>query len=214
MLQRLLRVLRPDGKGFFMLFNQMADNVEAMGDKLALIFATEEPDLRSSLVQEIDSLEQQTDSLAHKVFIELSRNFITPFDRDDIYRLVSSLDDVADNIHGSGRRLIMYDMDVRDEYFKVLSGLIKEAVKNMQVLIQHLHQRRFSKEIEEMIIGINVLENKGDDVFGESMQALFRHELDAKNIIKKKELYQLLESTIDCCEDVANIIESILLKEN
>lgn len=214
MLQRLLRILRPDGKGFFLLFNQMAENIEAMGEKLALVFASADAQERGRLVQEIDSLEHQTDSLAHKVFIELSKNFITPFDSDDIYRLVSSLDDVADTIHGCGKRLIMYDVDVQDKYFLVLSGYVKEVVKQLNTLICHLHHRRFSKEIEEMIIGINVWENKGDDTFSEGMQALFRNEVDAKNIIKKKEVYQLLESTIDCCEDVANIVESILLKEN
>lgn len=214
MLQRLLRVLRPDGKGFFLLFNQMAENVEVMGEKLSLVFRASDIAIRNSLVQEIDSLEHQTDKLAHKVFIELSRNFITPFDRDDIYRLVSSLDDVADNIHGCSKRLIMYDVDVDDEYFRLLADLVSEAVVRMKTLIYNLNHRRFSKEIEEMIIEINVLENKGDDAFGESMQALFRNEMDAKNLIKKKAVYQLLESTIDCCEDVANVVESILLKEN
>lgn len=214
MLQRLLRVLRPDGKGFFVLFNQMAESVELMGEKLALIFRTTDTVKINELVRDIDNLEHQTDLLAHKVFVELSRNFITPFDRDDIYRLVSSLDDVADNIYGCGKRLVMYDVDVDDEYFRQLSSLIKETVIKMRVLIKELYLKRFSKDIESMIIEINVLENQGDDTFGESMQTLFRNETDAKTLIKKKAIYQLLESTIDCCEDVANVIESILLKEN
>lgn len=214
MLQRLLRVLRPDGKGFFVLFNQMAESVELMGEKLALIFRTTDTAKINELVRDIDNLEHQTDLLAHKVFVELSRNFITPFDRDDIYRLVSSLDDVADNIYGCGKRLVMYDVDVDDEYFRQLSSLIKETVIKMRVLIKELYLKRFSKDIESMIIEINVLENQGDDTFGESMQTLFRNETDAKTLIKKKAIYQLLESTIDCCEDVANVIESILLKEN
>lgn len=214
MLQRLLRVLRPDGKGFFVLFNQMAESVELMGEKLALIFRTTDTAKINELVRDIDNLEHQTDLLAHKVFVELSRNFITPFDRDDIYRLVSSLDDVADNIYGCGKRLVMYDVDVDDEYFRQLSSLIKETVIKMRVLIKELYLKRFSKDIKSMIIEINVLENQGDDTFGESMQTLFRNETDAKTLIKKKAIYQLLKSTIDCCEDVANVIESILLKEN
>lgn len=212
MLQRILRVFRPKDKIFFKLFQQSAANLVRIADELHhLLTQKHSEEKRADLIRNIHELEHETDHITHTIFVELSRNFITPFDREDIYKLASALDDVADNIQGCAKRFNLYKIQQQDPYFKELSVLIREAVQYVTFLVTVFKHLKKTPDLENAIIQINVIENKGDDIFNESMQRLFEED-NLKTIIKKKEIYQILEATIDRCEDVANVIESIVLK--
>lgn len=212
MLQRLLRLLRPKDTVFFPLFKEMSANIALMGRALEILFY--EPDIskRRELFGEISDLEQKTDSLAHKIFMELSKTFIIPLDREDIYKLTSSLDDVADNIYGCAKRMDLYEVDVlQEKEFQQFARLVYEAARDVDVLLEELVHLKKTPVFTEAVIRVHSTENKADDLFNERLRKIFE-EQDVKTLLKKKELYQILEATIDKCEEVTNVVESIIIK--
>ena len=175
-LQSFLKIFMPKNRIFYELFEKVADNVSKMGSQLKDVVAEPDFDKRAALITQIEDLEHANDELTHNLFTELGRNFITPFDREDIHYLATSLDDIAD-----------YAVtELRD-------------MKNM-------------RSITEALVKINSIENQADDIFDMSIERLFATEPDAKEVIKKREIYQVMEIVTDKCEDASNVIESIIIK--
>jgi predicted phosphate transport protein (TIGR00153 family) len=157
----------------------------------------------------IKVLETQGDHVTHEIIDRLNRTFITPFDREDIHALASSLDDVLDNIEGVSSRFALFNIKrITPESLQLISiveqscAAIYEAVK----------QLRDFKRISEHLIQINHLENEADHISRNTTAKLFHEENDFRELIKWKELYGRLEATTDDCEDVANILEGIVVK--
>lgn len=213
MIQRIVRLFHPRDRVFFALFRQIADNLEFMGAEVCQSFREKDKQKKEHIFEGITDWEVKTDSLTHRVFVELSKNFITPFDREDVHRLASKLDDVADGINGCTKRIHLYGIDTHDEEpMCQFSVLVLEATKEVRKMIYQLEELRQTKGLYDSIIHINSIENQADELFGENIQRLFEQEQNIKTMIKKKEIYHILEATIDKCEDVANVVESILLK--
>jgi hypothetical protein len=213
MTRRIIEYFLPKDRIFYSLFEQASANLETLAQ--LLVDLSYEPDFhkRAALVLEMEKLEHQNDGLTHEVFVELGKNFITPFDREDIHSLATALDDIADYMYAGAKKINFYKIDPTTD-----SGIVKsvdvsrQAVLAVNEAVQNLRNLKNTEKIVSSIVKINSLENAADDLFDLSIERLFEDENDIKTLIKKREIYQTLESITDKCEDAGNVIESIVVK--
>lgn len=211
-LQSFLKIFMPKNKVFFELFEKVASNVEKMGGLLRDVVAEPDFDKRASLITQLEDLEHANDELTHSLFTELGRNFITPFDREDIHYLATSLDDIADYIYASAKKINFYKVNPNDIGLQKFSELIEQGAQQVKVAVSELRDMKNMRNITEALVKINSIENQADDIFDFSIERLFETEPDAKEVIKKREIYQVMEIVTDKCEDASNVIESIIIK--
>jgi uncharacterized protein Yka (UPF0111/DUF47 family) len=202
----------PKDKVFYNLFEEVAHNVQKMGEKLVAVVNEPDFDIRDNGIRDLEDMEHVNDEFTHRIFTELGRNFITPFDREDIHYLATALDDVADNIYGSAKKINFYRVDPNDPGIKKLASLIEQGCGELKNAVLELRNMKNLRKITDALVRINSLENQADDVYDTSIQRLFATENDAKEVIKKRDIFQVLELATDKCEDVANVIESIIVK--
>ncbi|MFN8308571.1 MAG: DUF47 family protein [Chitinophagales bacterium] len=214
MFDKILTFFVPKSKIFFQLFADSARNLEATAKVFNELANTLDPVRRVELVKQISDLEHAGDTITHEIFTELSRNFITPFDREDIHALASALDDIVDYIHGSAKRLAMYKVETSTQAMKQLAQIIEDQSKEISIAVNSMVSLDNTLRIREAIVKLNSLENHADDVFDGAIAELFEKEKDAVNLIKLKEILSNMETATDKCEDVANVIESIIVKNS
>ena len=209
----ILSYFLPKDKVFYSLFEQASDNLEKIAQNLLQV--VHEPDFnkRGVLIKGMEDIEHQNDEITHKIFIELGRNFITPFDREDIHSLASALDDIADCIYAAGKKINFYKIDpISDQGIQKMAEAISGAVKAVKEAVTELRNLKNTQKIIECVIKINSIENNADDIFDMSIERLFESDVDAKELIKRREIYQVMEVATDKCEDAGNVIESIVVK--
>jgi predicted phosphate transport protein (TIGR00153 family) len=208
----ILKFFQPKDRIFYSLFEQVAHNNALLGKKLKeMVFCSEFSERQSMLVQ-IETLEHDNDEITHNIFTELGKNFITPFDREDIHYLASALDDIADHIYASAKKINFYKVDPSDHGFQKFAEIIEQGTETLQIAVKELRNMKNVSAITNAIVKINSIENQGDDIYDMSIERLFATEPDAKEVIKKREIYQVMELVTDKMEDAANVIESILIK--
>ena len=212
-INNFFQFLVPKDKKFFPLFEQASSNLIEIATNLheAVNLPLKE---REVLFQKIDALEQKGEDITRQTNLELSRNFITPFDREDIHSLIISIDNVADNLHGAASRMRLYQVDKITKSIRKLTEINLEACQNIDVAVRELRDLKKMKNITDAIVRINKLENKSDNVYDKAVLDLFENETDAKNIIKYKEVLSVLETAADICKSVASILESISVKHS
>jgi predicted phosphate transport protein (TIGR00153 family) len=208
----ILKIFLPKDKVFFQLFENVADTVSIMAAKLKQVVNEKDFDKRGVLIREIEDLEHVNDDYTHRIFTELGRNFITPFDREDIHYLATALDDICDYIYASAKKINFYKVDPDDVGFQKMAELILNSCNEVQKAVSELRDMKNLRKITDAMVLINSIENQADDVFDTSIEKLFENEPDAKEVIKKREIYQVMEIVTDKCEDAANVIESIIIK--
>lgn len=201
-----------DKKIFFPLFEQAANNAVVMSTILVEAVNSNNPTTREELFKQIDKLENKGDEITHQVFLELGKNFITPFDREDIHSLTSAIDDVADYIQGAANRMSLYRIDEYNDHILKLSDLCLQGTTELEKAVRELKDLRNVRAIADSCIRINSVENQADYVFDRAVADLFLYEKDAIRLIKYKEIYAALETATDMCEDAADVMESILVK--
>jgi predicted phosphate transport protein (TIGR00153 family) len=211
-LQSFLKIFMPKNRIFYELFEKVANNVEKMGGLLKDVVAEPDFDKRAALITQLEDLEHANDEFTHNLFTELGRNFITPFDREDIHYLATSLDDIADYIYAAGKKIIFYRVNPNDTGLQKFAELIEQASTQIRVAVGELRDMKKMRNITEALVKINSIENQADDIFDLSIEKLFASEPDAKEVIKKREIYQVMEIVTDKCEDASNVIESIIIK--
>ena len=200
-----------DKKIFFPLFEQAASNVVEMAN-LMVKAVNGVYETREEIYQQIDRLENDGDEITHQIYLELGKNFITPFDREDIHSLATAIDDVADLIQGSANRMSLYQIQDMTEPILKLAELIQQASNDLQKAVAELKDLKNVRNIAESCIRINSIENQADYVFDRAVADLFLYEKDAIKLIKYKEILAALETATDKCEDAANVMESIIVK--
>ena len=208
----ILQFFIPQDKKFFPLFERASGNLLIISKALVEMVNTSSAEKRRELIKEIERLEHVGDSVTHEIFNELSANFITPFDREDIHTLVSSLDDIVDYIHGSAKRIELYKVTEMTSSMGKLAELILQGSHELNEAVFGLKDLKNSSRIKEACVKINIIENHADDVFDMTIAKLFEDEKDAVKIIKMKEILSALETATDKFEDAANAISSILIK--
>jgi uncharacterized protein len=207
-----MKIFMPKDRVFYTLFEEVAGNVSKMGNTLKQVVSEPDFDKRASLISKVEDLEHVNDELTHRIFTELGRNFITPFDREDIHYLASALDDICDYIFASAKKINFYKVNPNDTGIQKLADLIDQGCEHIHNAIFQLRDRQDMRQLTEALVKVNSIENQADDVFDMSIDRLFDTEPDAKEVIKKREIYQVMEIVTDKCEDAANVIESIIIK--
>ncbi|KHJ37053.1 putative pit accessory protein [Pedobacter glucosidilyticus] len=201
----------PKDRKFFPLFEKASANLIDMANQLEALVNSPEAS-REPYYKSIENLEHKGDEITHQIYLELSKTFITPFDREDIHALASALDDIADYIHGSANRMLLYNVTEMTEPIKKLADLVKQGCVDVEKAVKELKNLKNIRVITDSCVRINSIENQADYVFDKAVGDLFDYEDDAKTIIKYKEVLSALETATDMCEDVANVLESILVK--
>jgi predicted phosphate transport protein (TIGR00153 family) len=208
----IMKIFVPKSKVFYDLFENVANNAAIMGTKLRELVAEPDFDKRAAIVTQIEDLEHANDELTHNIFTELGRNFITPFDREDIHYLATSLDDIADTIYAAAKKINFYKVNPNDLGIQKLSEIIQLSADQVRKAVIELRDMKNVRLITEALVKVNSMENQADDIFDMSIERLFETEPDAKEVIKKREIYTVMEVATDKCEDAANVIESIIIK--
>lgn len=202
----------PKDRIFYTLFESVAETVHKMAISLQEMVNEPDEDKRASIQAHIENMEHKNDDITHNIFTELGRNFITPFDREDIHSLASALDDIADYIYASAKKISFYHINPNDTGIYKLTDLVLQGSIEIKKAVYGLRDMKNLKEMTTALIKINSIENQADDVFDMSIERLFETENDFKEVIKKREIYQVLEIATDKSEDAANVIESIIIK--
>jgi predicted phosphate transport protein (TIGR00153 family) len=209
----IFQFLVPKDKQFFPLFQQATANLLELAVLLheGVNLPLKE---RDELFFKIDQLEQKGEDITRLTNLELSRNFITPFDREDIHSLITAIDNVADNLHGAASRMRLYQVSKITKSIRKLTEINLEACQNIKMAVDELKDLKKIKNITASCAKINKLESKSDDVYNKAVADLFENETDVKNIIKYKEVLSVLETATDKCKSVANVLESITVKQS
>ena len=208
----ILKIFLPKDRIFYQLFENVSEVLVKMGAKLKEVVVEPDFEQRAKLIKEVEDMEHINDDYTHQIFTELGKNFITPFDREDIHYLATSLDDIADYIYASAKKINFYHVDPNDIGIQKMADLIALGCIQVHKAVTELRNMKNMRQITDALVAINSIENQGDDIFDMSIERLFATEPDAKEVIKKREIYQIMEIVTDKCEDAANVIESIIIK--
>ncbi|MBN9379579.1 MAG: DUF47 domain-containing protein [Chitinophagaceae bacterium] len=208
----IMKVFMPKDQVFYSLFEEVAENVYGMGKALKAVVSEVDFDKREELIAGLENQEHINDELTHQIYTELGRNFITPFDREDIHYLASALDDICDYIYSSAKKINFYRVNPNDIGIQKLADLIEQGSASIREAVRELRNMRHMRKITDALVKVNNIENQADDIFDMSIDRLFEGEPDAKEVIKKREIYQAMEIATDKCEDATNVIESIIIK--
>lgn len=211
-LSKVFRIFRPKDRVFFQHFEGSAKNVLRMSEDLIQLMATSPGAQRTAILERLIIAENANDDLTHTIFKDLARNFITPIDREDIHALAVALDDVADFIMASGKGLDLYDLGETDDTMKELARLVNEGAVVLHQAMLGLKDMHKLPDPTELLVRVNSIENEADAVYDRGLQRIFRNETDPIHLMKLRLVYQDLELATDKCEDVANVLESVMLK--
>ena len=210
--------LLPREGNFFEMFNQHADHiVEAVHAFAKLVAHYNEPLLRDQFMREVDEAERAADRVTHEVSKAVHKTFITPIDREQIHNLINTMDDVADLIQDSAETMTLYDIRTMTEELTRLTDLSVQSVERMRDAVKLLNKLANAATAEaalKICEEIDKLEGDADRVLRSAISKLFREEPDVRELIKLKAIYELLETITDRCEDVANLIEGIVLENS
>jgi len=200
----------PKDQKFFDHFEELADAIEK-GSRLFLDILNnfEHSEAKLSTLKEI---EHEADRITHIVFATLHKTFITPLDREDIHALANKMDSILDIIEGAAVRMYLYAMKKPSKELIELALILDNAIGVVKRVVYALRHRKNSNIIIDACVEIHSIENQGDYLLHQCIARLFQNEKDPFELIKTKEIYELVEEAIDTCEDVTNIVEGIVLK--
>ncbi|MDD2804508.1 MAG: DUF47 family protein [Elusimicrobiales bacterium] len=195
---------------FFDYLNLQAENIV----KAAACFkeTVKKGSFDEETVKKIKNFEHEGDTLSHEIVDMLNRTFITPIDREDIYALANTLDDILDMINSMANRIKLYKLDTNDEHMNLFADTIDQSTQALANAVKHMHDTKRARRVLDHCIEVNRLENMGDQIREKAISRLFETEKDPIMVIKWKEIYEVAEGTLDTCEHVAKVIEAILVK--
>jgi predicted phosphate transport protein (TIGR00153 family) len=200
--------LIPKDEKYFAMFKEMTVTIIEGANLLKdMMDHFENPAMSQKKIKDV---EHKCDQLTHDIIKKLNKSFITPFDREDIYALSSALDDIMDLIDASAQRFVMYNVEKPTQEAKELTFIILKSCQAIDKAVGILGGKL--EPISEYCVEVNALENEADRVCREAISKLFDEEKDAIQLIKWKEIYETLERATDKCEDAANILESVVVK--
>ena len=198
----------PKEEQYFSLFIQMTVYISDAARELKEMLADKNQDYQG-YAQRIKGIEHACDDLTHSISTRLNKSFITPFDREDIYMMSTALDDIVDLIDSASLSIIIFDVHEIKEYAQELADVIVRMAEQLREIVSTLQR---PKNITQRLVEVHRLENEGDDIYHAAIAELFHEEHDPLTVLKWKEVYEKLEAAVDRCENVANIIESVIIK--
>ena len=200
----------PRDDSFFDLFDSLS--AKALEAARALEETFERWDRLEERIRAIKDLEHACDEITHRTMDKLNSTFITPLEPEDIHTLVSRLDDIVDHIDSVAGRLLIYAVKAPTEEAKLLSQVLTRACVEVQKSVAGLRNMKDPEMLRRLSVEINRLENESDDVLRLALRRLFAQKNDGLEVIKLKEIYEKLETAVDRCEDVANVIQTVVLR--
>jgi predicted phosphate transport protein (TIGR00153 family) len=200
----------PRETSFFDFFEQHAA-LTIEGTKEFLSMVTTGANIAAKC-RRISDIEHETDTITHRCVEALHKTFITPIDRDSIHRLITRMDDVMDYVEAAAERIELYEISTMTSDVRDLSDVLHRSAQQVEAAIRELRTLKDTQHTLKLCIDINRLENEADAILRRSVARLFKEERDPIMVIKWKEIYENLENASDRCEDVANIIEGVILE--
>lgn len=200
--------LLPKEEQYFASFTQMTSHIYDATLALVRMLADERGEYTEHAAR-IKAIEHVCDEITHSIVTRLNTTFITPFDREDIYQLSGALDDILDLIDDVARVFVMYDLHESTAHARKFADLLQRAAVQLHEIVSMLAK---PNGMSPRLVEIHRLENEGDDIYHAAVAELFRNTTDPLTVIKWKEIYEKMEAAVDRCESVANIIESIIIK--
>lgn len=209
------RLMPKEGK-YFDLFNAHAELIVQGGKALSGLIGAlvEEPAQAVKHAERIDELELGADEITHSTLAQLHTSFITPFDRDEIHQLINGMDDILDNIQDVAESMSLYDIQRVPPEARAMAEVTEQCCVRVLSLVKLLHSMDNAPEILRYCHEIDDLESDADRMLREAMSKLFREEPDVRQVVKLKEIYEILESVSDRCKDVACTVEAIVLENS
>ena len=206
-----MRLLPHDASFFAHFENQGKKTVEGCRAFLEMV---EQADNLESRAERVKQIEHECDEITHAVVEGLHKTFITPIDRNDIYRLITKMDDIMDFVEAAADRLALYDLPTMTKEAGDLARCLVESAEHVLGAVSSIRDLGKPNGILQHCIEINRLENVADNILRTALAHLFRDEKDPIAVIKWKEIYETLEAATDRCEDVANIVEGVVLENS
>jgi uncharacterized protein len=207
----MFRKFMPQEINFFKLFERQVGFAVDAASLFKQVISSGE--INEGALQKIRDIEHQADDVAHTIIDQLNKTFITPFDCEDIYTLAKELDDVVDMINTILSRMVIYKLSGVNKNLVKFAAMIDDSVNALALAVKGLSNTKNSKSVLNACVEINRLENEGDSMRDMVLAELFEKEKDPIMVIKLQEIYQDSETLLDICEDVANVVESILVKQ-
>jgi predicted phosphate transport protein (TIGR00153 family) len=204
--------LRPRDNTFYALFSRAAANL-VRGTELLSELALPGVDVQS-VSERLVEVEHDSDALTHDLFNRINTTFVTPFDREDIYRLGSQLDDVMDHLEAVGSLLYLYGLTSLPALPREMHEMVDVLDRQAKLTVEGMDRLRTMQDLKEYWVGCNELENEGDRAYRMLLVRLFSGEYDALSVLKMKEVADELEAACDAFEHVANTVETIAVKES
>ena len=202
----------PKDRKFFPLFNDAADNLVLASELLIKLVREHDLSQRLVYISQIRDVEHIGDDITRKLMTELDGTFITPFEREDIHELITKMDDIVDYIHSSSKRINLYKLIEIPEEFIWIADKIHSANKEIQNVLRCVRSVNDFKNHLHNIEKIGDFESEVDDIYQEFLSKLFDQEVNAIDLIKKRDILTTLEKAIDKCDDVGNIFSSLIIK--
>ncbi|HEY4612918.1 MAG TPA: DUF47 family protein [Bacteroidota bacterium] len=212
-LDQFIQKLLPHDAKFFSMFEESVQNIVHASDLLKELAKAKNDHEREMLVGRIKELEHRGDDITHTIFSELNATFVTPFDREDIHHLTSALDDILDHIDGSAGRFTLYKIRKCPQSMVKLIDVLHDSIVELKRAVAMLRTMRDGADLQLVFQKVHQFENDGDTIFEKAIADLFEKEKNPIQIIKLKEIFVGLETATDKCEDAANVIEGILIKQ-
>jgi uncharacterized protein Yka (UPF0111/DUF47 family) len=207
-----VRWFLPKNEDFLQFFDEASANV--VRGTAALRDLLKDPSDLKAKVEALREIEHEGDRITHKTMDKLNSSFITPFDREDIHGLISRMDDILDAANGAAQRIVLYRIDEIPARLLALSELLVASSEEVRKAVVALPDRRKHPAALKACVEVNRLENEGDALHREALADMFATFTDAIALVKLKEVYLLLEEATDRCEDVANVVEGIIIKSS
>ena len=206
----LLGIFQSKGDKFYKWFEEASEN----NHKAALLLEKLCKTFKDSkkIADQIHTLEHNGDQISHDIYSEINSVFVTPLDREDITALTDALDDVIDLIHASASTIVTYNVKKITPIAKEFSEIIVSSTKVVSQTLPKLRNRRNFSQVHKAIIEINRLENEADDLFKKGLTKLFKNPKDPIDIIRWKNIYEIMEDTTDKTEDIANVLQNLITK--
>ncbi len=198
----------PKEEQYFFFFSQMTSYIYDAARALVEML-NDKNGAYTDYLKRIKDIEHQCDDLTHSISTKLNKSFITPFDREDIYLLSGALDDVVDLIDDAARAMVMYDVHESTAHARHFADVIQRMAVQLHEIVSMLAK---PNGISPRLVELHRLENEGDEIYHSAVAELFHNATDPLNVIKWKDIYEKLEAAVDRCENVANIIESVIIK--
>ena len=212
LIDRIVKWLLPREHRFFVYLNSVSTNVGAAGEIFGELRSAQGPEDFVRIAEAMRRREHETDELSHLLFQEVDKTFVTPIDREDLHALTSALDDVIDLLYDCTQQIVSYKLKKMSEPMRELVRVAQECTAELARLIPLLQDLGRVDEMQISIIRVNALENEAGKIYRRATEQLFENAHDPIELFREKEILDALDSPIDACEDVTNMIRSVVAK--